>query len=76
MATDYVTSPITEKGKIIFGIGAGVITMLIRKWGTLPEGTSFAILIMNAAVPFLNRLLPKKYGMQKKKAVTTGGEAK
>jgi electron transport complex protein RnfD len=67
MATDYVTSPITGKGKIIFGACIGLITMLIRKWGTYPEGTSFAILIMNAAVPFLNKLLPVKYGAQKKK---------
>jgi electron transport complex protein RnfD len=62
MTTDYVTSPITVKGKIIFGIGIGVIAMLIRKWGTYPEGVCFAILIMNASVPFLNKLLPKKYG--------------
>jgi electron transport complex protein RnfD len=62
MATDYVTSPLTAKGKVIFGIGAGVITVLIRKWGNYPEGVTYAILIMNAAVPFLNKLLPKKYG--------------
>lgn len=62
MVTDYVTSPVTEKGKVIFGIGVGVIAMLIRKWGTYPEGVCYAILIMNAIVPFLNKLLPKKYG--------------
>jgi electron transport complex protein RnfD len=62
MATDYVTAPITSKGKIIFGIGAGLISVLIRKWGGYPEGTSYAILIMNACTPFLNKLLPKKYG--------------
>ena len=62
MATDYVTAPITPAGKIIFGVGAGVITMLIRKWGVYPEGVCFSILIMNAATPFLNKLLPKKYG--------------
>jgi electron transport complex protein RnfD len=62
MATDYVTTPLTAKGKLIFGIGAGIISVLIRKWGTYPEGVSYSILIMNAAVPFLNRLLPKKYG--------------
>jgi len=66
MATDYVTSPITEKGKILFGIGAGLITMLIRKWGSYPEGVCFSILIMNTAVPFLNKLLSKKYGFVKK----------
>jgi electron transport complex protein RnfD len=62
MATDYVTTPLTARGKLIFGIGAGIISVLIRKWGTYPEGVSYSILIMNAAVPFLNRLLPKKYG--------------
>lgn len=62
MVTDYVTSPVTEKGKVFFGIGVGVIAMLIRKWGIYPEGVCYAILIMNASVPFLNKLLPKKYG--------------
>jgi electron transport complex protein RnfD len=66
MATDYVTSPVTGKGKIIFAAGAGIIAMLIRKWGIYPEGVCFAILIMNATVPFLNKLLPKKYGYIKK----------
>jgi len=69
MATDYVTSPVTNKGKIIFGAGAGLIAMLIRRFGIYPEGVCFSILIMNAAVPFLNKLLPKKYGyVQKKEA--------
>jgi electron transport complex protein RnfD len=67
MATDYVTSPLTARGKIIFGIGAGIISILIRKWGTYPEGVSYGILIMNAAVPFLNKLLPRKYGFVPKK---------
>ena len=62
MATDYVTAPLTAKGKLIFGIGAGIISVLIRKWGTYPEGVSYAILIMNGVVPFLNKLLPRKYG--------------
>jgi electron transport complex protein RnfD len=62
MATDYVSAPITPSGKIIFGIGAGIIAVLIRKFGNYPEGVSYAILIMNAATPFLNRLLPKKFG--------------
>jgi len=62
MATDYVTSPLTSKGKIIFGAGAGIIAMLIRKFGIYPEGVCFSILIMNATVPFLNKLLPRKYG--------------
>jgi electron transport complex protein RnfD len=62
MATDYVTAPLTATGKLIFGFGAGLITVLIRKWGGYPEGTSYGILIMNAATPFLNRLIQKKYG--------------
>jgi electron transport complex protein RnfD len=67
MTTDYVTSPITEKGKILFGIGAGLITMLIRRWGSYPEGVCFSILIMNSTVPFLNKLLSKKYGFVRRK---------
>jgi electron transport complex protein RnfD len=74
MATDYVTSPLTAKGKIIFGIGAGIISMLIRKWGTYPEGVSYAVLIMNAAVPFLNKLLPRKYGFVPKKKPAPAGQ--
>ena len=62
MVTDYVTAPLTAWGKIIFGAGVGIISILIRKWGTYPEGVSYAILIMNGTVPFLNKLLPKKYG--------------
>jgi electron transport complex protein RnfD len=67
MATDYVSSPLTAKGKIIFGIGAGIISILIRKWGTYPEGVSYSILIMNGVTPFLNKLLPRKYGFVPKK---------
>jgi len=67
MATDYVTTPITSKGKIIFGIGVGVIVMLIRRWGGYPEGVCYGILIMNATVPFLNKLLSKKYGFVRAK---------
>jgi len=62
MITDYVSAPVTAKGKLIFGIGAGIITVLIRKWGGYPEGVSYSILIMNAFTPFLNRLIQKKYG--------------
>ena len=54
MATDYVTSPTTEKGKLVFGIGLGVITMMIRHFGTMNEGVSFAILLMNLLVPYIN----------------------
>jgi electron transport complex protein RnfD len=67
MATDYVTAPLTYNGRILFGIGAGIITILIRKWGSYPEGVTYSILIMNAFTPFLNRLLPKKYGFTAKK---------
>lgn len=60
MATDMVTSPMTWKGMLIFGVGCGVITILIRNFGAYPEGVSFAILIMNAFVPLLNKLFPPK----------------
>ena len=62
MVTDYVTAPITSYGKLLFGFGAGLITVLIRKWGDFPEGVTYGILVMNACTPFLNRLLQKKYG--------------
>ena len=63
MATDYVTSPMSTKGQIIFGVGIGVITMLIRYFGAYPEGVSFAILIMNSVVPLINKKFhTKKYG--------------
>jgi len=66
MATDYVTSPMSPWGKIIFGIGIGFIAMVIRTWGAYPEGVSFAILIMNACVPLLNKIRPKRFGEKKK----------
>jgi len=63
MATDYVTSPMSVKGGIVFGIGIGFITLMIRYFGSYPEGVSFAILIMNATVPLLNMWFKqKKYG--------------
>ena len=63
MATDYVTSPMSIKGGIIFGIGIGFITLMIRYFGSYPEGVSFAILIMNSTVPLLNNWFhQKKYG--------------
>jgi electron transport complex protein RnfD len=55
MATDYVTSPATPWGKIIFGLGAGLITCLIRYFGIYPEGVSFAILFMNIITPFISK---------------------
>jgi len=64
MATDMVTSPMNPKGMLIFGAGVGLITMIIRYWGAYPEGVSFAILFMNAFVPLLNRLKPKRFDEQ------------
>ena len=65
MATDYVTSPMTTKGMVIYGIGIGVITMCIRLWGAYPEGMSFAILIMNSVVPLINKYVkPKRFGVK------------
>jgi electron transport complex protein RnfD len=67
MATDMVTSPMVPKGMWIYGIGIGVITVLIRVWGVYPEGMSFAILIMNAFVPLINKTIkPKMFGEVKK----------
>ena len=66
MATDYVTSPMTACGKLLFGFGIGFIMMVIRTWGNYPEGMSFAILIMNACVPLLNKLRPMRFGEKKK----------
>lgn len=63
MATDYVTSPMSVKGGIIYGIGIGFITLMIRYFGSYPEGMSFAILIMNSTVPLINMWFhQKKYG--------------
>ena len=67
MATDYVTSPMTKKGMIIYGVGIGFITMAIRLWGAYPEGVSFAILLMNAFTPLINTYTsPKRFGEVKK----------
>ena len=60
MATDYVTSPFTLKGKIVYGIGLGVITCAIRFWGNMAEGVSFSLLIMNLLVPYINDLTRQK----------------
>jgi Na+-translocating ferredoxin:NAD+ oxidoreductase subunit D len=63
MATDYVTSPMSYKAMIIYGIGIGVLTVIIRVFGSYPEGVSFAILIMNAFVPLMNKYFkPKRFG--------------
>lgn len=67
MATDYVTSPMSRKAMIIYGCGIGVITVVIRVWGSYPEGVSFAILIMNAFVPLMNTYIkPKRFGEEVK----------
>lgn len=60
MATDYVTSPASSKGKIIFGLGAAFLTVVIRFWANYPEGVSFAILIMNILSPYIEKLTPRK----------------
>jgi len=63
MATDPVTSPVTKTGRLIFGIGCGAITMVIRLWGGLPEGVMYSILLMNGLTPVLNRITrPRRYG--------------
>ncbi|MBA7469643.1 Proton-translocating ferredoxin:NAD(+) oxidoreductase complex subunit D [subsurface metagenome] len=67
MATDYVTSPITARGKIIFGIGAGILTVVIRRFGGLPEGVCYSILFMNALTPLIDRYVRvRPYGLVKK----------
>ena len=69
MATDYVTSPITGKGMLIFGAGCGLITVVIRLFGAYPEGVSFAILFMNAVTPLIDRYVkPKVFGAEGRKA--------
>ncbi len=63
MATDYVTSPMTAKGQIIYGVAIGFLTVVIRNWGSYPEGMSFAILIMNGFTPLINTYIkPKRFG--------------
>ena len=67
MATDYVTSPVTRWGQVIFGIGCGALTVLIRYFGSYPEGVSYAILIINACVGLLDKVgLPRRFGVEKK----------
>lgn len=68
MATDYATCPINLKGKIVYAVGAGIITMLIRIFGALPEGVSFSIILMNIMVPHIERLTrPKTFGKERVK---------
>ncbi len=67
MATDMVSSPMTRNGQLVYGIGIGMLTVIIRVWGAYPEGMSFAILIMNAAVPLLNNSFkPTRFGKEVK----------
>lgn len=64
MATDYATSPVTDKGKVIYAVGAGVLTMIIRKIGGYPEGVSYSILLMNVVTPLINKYVaPKVFGV-------------
>jgi len=68
MATDYVTSPVTGNGRIIFSVGLGVLTVLIRNFSSLPEGVCFSILIMNAFTPLIDKYVRvKPFGFFKKK---------
>ena len=68
MATDYTTSPLSTKGRIVFGIGCGIITVLIRVFGALPEGVSFSIILMNILVPHIENLTrPKPFGEEGKR---------
>jgi electron transport complex protein RnfD len=63
MATDMVTSPVTRSGMIVFGIGCGLLTCIIRLWGGYPEGVSYSILLMNAVVPLIDRVFkPRVFG--------------
>ena len=68
MATDYVTSPMCSRGQLVYGVGIGLLTVVIRNWGAYPEGMSFAILIMNAFTPLINSYIkPKRFGEVVKK---------
>jgi Na+-translocating ferredoxin:NAD+ oxidoreductase subunit D len=70
MATDMVTAPVTNRGRWVFGIGIGLIVVIIRTWGGLPEGVMYAILLMNALVPFINRVTqPRVFGTRGRKEV-------
>ena len=60
MATDYATTPITTKGKIVFGLGCGIITFIIRHFGSFPEGVSFSILLMNILTTYIEQITRTK----------------
>jgi len=75
MATDMVTSPITNRGCWLFGIGIGVLVVVIRIWGGLPEGVMYAILLMNALVPFINRATqPRRFGSPRRRPGSAKGD--
>jgi electron transport complex protein RnfD len=68
MATDMVTSPVTPRGRLVFGVGCGILTSIIRLWGGYPEGVSYSILLMNITVPLIDRYTrPRKLGEVKGK---------
>ncbi len=69
MATDYVTTPVTPIGKWLFGIGAGLMTVLIRQLGNFPEGVTYGILLMNVVTPYLDKAIPHKFGYVKPRKV-------
>ncbi len=72
MATDMVTSPVTPRGAWVYGVGIGMLVVLIRVWGGLPEGVMYAILLMNAMVPFINRATqPRVFGHERKREEAT-----
>lgn len=76
MATDYSTSPVTKRGQIVFGVGCGLLTVFIRFFGQLPEGVSYAILIMNSTVFLIEKATrPRKYGKPKREKPAKGGAA-
>ena len=66
MATDYTTSPMSKKGKFVFGVGCGLLTSVIRLYGSLPEGVSYSILLMNIACPLIEKACRPGYFGQKK----------
>jgi electron transport complex protein RnfD len=67
IATDPVTSPNTAAGQLLFGLGCGLLTYVIRTWGAYPEGVAFAVMLMNAATPLIDRYVkPRIYGRTRK----------
>ncbi|MBP7738092.1 MAG: RnfABCDGE type electron transport complex subunit D [Spirochaetes bacterium] len=75
MATDMVTSPVSKKGMLIFGAGCGLLTFVIRQWGGYPEGVSYAILIMNAFVPLIDRYTkPRVFGLRERKKLAAAAK--